>query len=257
MHPGTDEVLVYVGLIKYIIDRPLYALRARGFEKDEHLFHDMPTLIQTYHAHLKKAQPSGPYAIAGYSEGALVAYEIAKLLEANGDKVSFCGILDSTPKVSLITGIFSQTDILIHLSYMIELTSKEHALSMLGRLRLGTYDEALDDVLQLAPAGRLEELELDHVKLSRWAEVMYALYEILKGYDPTDMIDTLDVFFARNSGVTEQVIWRKEHLDHWRVFSRTKVEYHECDGAHHNMLAQANFFSFQRILKRALQAKRI
>ena len=257
VHPGTGEVLVYVGLIKYIIDRPLYALRARGFEKDEELFHDMSTIAKTYHAHLKKTQPTGPYAIAGYSEGALVAYEIAKLLEANGDKVSFCGILDTTPKVSPIGGIFSETDILVHLSYLIELTSKAHALSVLERLRRGTYEAALDYFFQLAPAGRLEELELNRAKLSRWVEVMHSLYGMLKGYDPTETIETLDVFVARNSNSTEQSVWRKEHLDHWREFSRTPVEYHECDGAHHNMLTQANIPSFQRMLKKALKVKGI
>ena len=257
VHPGTGEVLVYVGLIKYMIDRPLYALRARGFEKDEALFHDMPTITQTYHAHLKKTQPSGPYAIAGYSEGALVAYEIAKLLEANGDTVSFCGILDTTPNVSPIGGIHSLTDILIHLAYLVELTSQAHALSMTDRLRLGTYDEALDYFLQLAPPSRLEELELDRAKMNRWAEVMHALYKMLKGYDPTDTIATIDVFIARFSNLTEQTRWRTDHLDHWKRFSRSEVEYHDCEGAHHDMLTQEHMPTFQRTLKRALQAKGI
>ena len=38
VHPGNGEVLVYVGLAKYITDRPLYALRARGFEEGEDCF---------------------------------------------------------------------------------------------------------------------------------------------------------------------------------------------------------------------------
>lgn len=257
VHPGTGEVLVYVGLIKYIIDRPLYALRARGFEKDEVLFDDMPTITQTYHAHLKNAQPNGPYAIAGYSEGALVAYEIAKLLEAGGDTVSFCGILDTTPKVSPIGGIFTQTDILVHLSYLIELTSRDHALSMLDSLRLGTYDEALDYFLKLAPASRLEELEIDRPKLDRWVEVMHALYGMLKGYDSTDTVATIDVFIARNSGLTDETVWRTEHLNHWKYHSRSEVEFHECEGAHHDMLTQDHVPSFQRTLKKALLARGI
>ncbi|KAL8719196.1 MAG: hypothetical protein Q9225_003775 [Loekoesia sp. 1 TL-2023] len=257
VHPGTGEVLVYVGLVKYIIDRPLYALRARGFEDGEELFQNMSTLTETYHTHLKKTQPVGPYAIAGYSEGALVAYEIAKLLEANGDRVVFCGTLDTTPKISRSIDVFSKIDALAHLSYLIELTSKEHALSLLDTLRRGTLEEALTYFLELAPAGRLEELELDRPKLSRWVDVMHSLYRLLEGYEVTGEIETVDVFVARNSGLAEQAVWREEHLGHWKEFSRTPVEYYECDGTHHYMLTQANMPSFQRMLKKALKAKGI
>lgn len=257
VHAGTGEVLGFVSLIKYIIGRPLYALRARGLEPGEELFHDMPTITEIYHAHLKKTQPTGPYAIVGYCEGGLIAYEVAKVLEANGDKVVFCGILDMSPKLLQMDGLDSELGILVHMSYLIELTSKEHALSMLDILRRGTYEEALTYVLELAPAGRLKELELDRPKLRKGVEVMCSLYRMLDGYQPTDKIDTLDVFVARNSGVTVQHVWREEYLDLWKEFSRTGVEYYECDGAHHDMLSPPNIHSFQRMLKKALKARGI
>ena len=257
VHPGTGEVLVYVGLVKYIIDRPIHALRARGFEEGEDLFYDMPTLTETYYTNLKRVQPTGPYAIAGYSEGALVAYEIAKRLEANGDTVSLCGILDMTPKIAPIGGIPSKIDTLIHLAYLLELTSKEHAHSMKDTLHRGTLEEALTYFYQLAPAGRLEELELDRSKLSGWVEVMHSLYTMLEGYDPTGNVGSLDVFVARNSGLVEQSVWMKDHVGLWKGLSRTEVDFHECDGAHHDILSHSNMPSFQRMLKKALNAKGI
>ena len=254
IHPVTGEVLVFVGLIKYIIDRPLYALRARGFEKDEKVFSNLDEYTDSYYTHLKTTQPSGPYAIAGYSEGALVAYELSKRLEANGDKVAFCGNLDTTPKPSP-TVMYSHTDALIHLSYIIELLSKEDALAVLEKLRKGTYEDAMTYILDVVPSGRLEELELDRAKLQKWCEVTYSLYDLIRNYQPSGKVQNLDVFFARNSGIVDQVSWMTDHLDLWREHSRTSVECYECDGNHHSMLTQENTPSFQRALKKALSAR--
>ena len=257
VHPGTGEVLVYVGLAKYIIDRPLHALRARGFEKGEECFHDLSEIVGTYHAHMKKVQPSGPYALLGWSEGALVAYEMARVLESNGDTVAFCGNLDTTPLISpsSLEGFFGPLNILIHLSYLIELTTREHALSMSDTLQRGTYDEALDYVLGIATPERLAELELDRPKLTRWVEVMCSLYGMLEGYDPIDKLERLDVFIADQSGLIAQDRWLNEHMYHWRDHSRTEVGFHMCDGVHHTMLTQGNMPSFQRNLKKALKAR--
>lgn len=38
VHPGVGEVLVFLNLAKFITDRPVYALRAKGFKKGEGFF---------------------------------------------------------------------------------------------------------------------------------------------------------------------------------------------------------------------------
>ena len=32
VHPGVGEILIFFGLAKHIVDRPVYALRSRGFD---------------------------------------------------------------------------------------------------------------------------------------------------------------------------------------------------------------------------------
>ena len=46
---------------------------------------------------LKRIDPEGPYRLAGYSFGGLVAYEMARQLTAAGDTVEFTLLLDPTP----------------------------------------------------------------------------------------------------------------------------------------------------------------
>ena len=47
-----------------------------------------------YIAEMKGIQPEGPYRVAGYSFGGVVAYEMARQLEAGGETVAFLGLLD-------------------------------------------------------------------------------------------------------------------------------------------------------------------
>lgn len=45
---------------------------------------------------MKSIQSSGPYYILGYSFGAAIAFEIARLLEVGGDKVAHMVLLDGS-----------------------------------------------------------------------------------------------------------------------------------------------------------------
>jgi hypothetical protein len=45
-------------------------------------------------------KPHGPYAIAGYSYGGVVAFEVAKRLEAMGDEVKFTGLINIPPHIA-------------------------------------------------------------------------------------------------------------------------------------------------------------
>ena len=45
--------------------------------------------LSCYFKAIKRTQPHGPYAMLGYCWGDVIAFELAKRLEALGDKVSF------------------------------------------------------------------------------------------------------------------------------------------------------------------------
>ncbi|KAI4207711.1 MAG: hypothetical protein LQ349_009825 [Xanthoria aureola] len=91
IHPGIGEILVFLGLVQYFPDRPIYGLRARGFDPGESPFDGLKEILTMYFEAVKKQQPHGPYAIAGYSYGSILAFELSKMLEASGDVVQFLG----------------------------------------------------------------------------------------------------------------------------------------------------------------------
>lgn len=59
----------------HVTDRPVYGFRAKGFNaaEGETPFTNLEEVFETYKAAIKKRQPKGPYAIAGYSFGGMVA----------------------------------------------------------------------------------------------------------------------------------------------------------------------------------------
>jgi acyl-CoA synthetase (AMP-forming)/AMP-acid ligase II/thioesterase domain-containing protein/acyl carrier protein len=98
VHPDTGEVLDFVNLANHFTtERPVYALRARGFNDGEKCFTTLDELVSTYVDAIRRRQPNGPYAVAGYSYGGVIAFEIAKVLEAEGERVAFVASFNLPP----------------------------------------------------------------------------------------------------------------------------------------------------------------
>ena len=52
-------------------------------------------MARYYTDNIKDAQPRGPYLLSGYSFGGVVAFEMARQLQAAGEKVALLALLDS------------------------------------------------------------------------------------------------------------------------------------------------------------------
>jgi len=74
---------------------PVYGIRASGFEPGEPICDRVEQMAHAYVAAIRAARPRGPYRIAGYSLGGLVAHEMAQRLAAGGERVSLV-LLDTT-----------------------------------------------------------------------------------------------------------------------------------------------------------------
>ncbi|MDT3400983.1 amino acid adenylation domain-containing protein [Mucilaginibacter terrae] len=76
-------------------DHPLYGIQAIGLASPAALPETVEAIAAYHVSEILKARPEGPYAIAGYSYGGFIAYEIVKKLINSGKKVSFFGIIDT------------------------------------------------------------------------------------------------------------------------------------------------------------------
>ncbi|KAI4123069.1 MAG: hypothetical protein LQ338_005465 [Usnochroma carphineum] len=259
VHPGVGEILVFLNLAKYIVDRPVYALRARGFDEGETYFEDIPEVIQTYHAAIKEKQPEGPYAIAGYSYGAMIAFNITKVLESNGDKVPFLGVFNLPPHIKFRMRQLDWTEVILNLSYFLDLISEEYAHEISPDMHELSHDGVLDFIISKAPPTRMEEMALDKKKLTNWADLAYRMQAIAQHYDPSGTVSGMDVFYAIPLAAVakSKKQWLDEHLSKWSEFVSETPRFHEVDGAHYTMISPLHVFSFQKILRAALQERGI
>lgn len=75
--------------------RPVYAIQAKGVDGNEAPLDKVSDMTAYYLAHLRKLQPQGPYYLAGYSFGGIIAMEMARRLKAAGETVALLAFIDS------------------------------------------------------------------------------------------------------------------------------------------------------------------
>lgn len=259
VHPGVGEILVFLNLAKTFTDRPVYALRARGFNAGDEVFGSLDEVITTYHSAIKRQQPKGPYAIAGYSFGAMLVFEVIKRLEENGDEVKFFGSFNLPPHIKDRMRQLDFIEVVSHLSYFLGLMTEEHSVKVGPMLHQYNRQQVLDYIIELAPPTRLVELGMDQVKLEKWASVASALQNLAIDYEPTGCCSSIDVFVAIPlAGVAKnKQDWIDNKLSKWKDFSWSEPKFHDVDGAHYTMMGQEHVNSFQKKLKSALAARGI
>jgi amino acid adenylation domain-containing protein len=75
-------------------DQPFYGLQCYGLEIGQAPLSTIPAMAKFYLHDIRTVQPHGPYQLAGWSMGALIAYELAGQLAAEGETVSFLGLFE-------------------------------------------------------------------------------------------------------------------------------------------------------------------
>lgn len=257
IHPGVGEVLIFLNLARYIDDRPVYALRARGFDGEEY-FSSIEEMITVYHKAIKHVQPAGPYALAGYSFGSILAFEITKVMEANGDRVQFLATFDQPPHFKKRARTYDWYEVVLSISFFMGLIKEDYAYSVLPEMRKRTHEQVLDHILELAGSSLLYEVGLSRERLGNWAQLAYQLKVIGWDYDPTGVVANMDIFYARHlvgrvKAKTMQE-WFDDYISKWTAFSKD-VKFHIVDGTHRTMISPPNAVGFQRLLKAAMEER--
>ncbi|MBO8184115.1 non-ribosomal peptide synthetase [Streptomyces spirodelae] len=252
VHPGLGEVLVFVNLAKYFTgERPFYALRARGFGQGETHFESFADMVSTYVAAIRRAQPEGPYAVAGYSYGGAVAFEIAKRLEAEGDRVDFVGVFNLPPRISDRMNEITFTDGAINLALFLELINHADIEELTGTLRPLPEADQLAYLIDHAPERRLTELDLTLERFTNWVHLAQNMVHLGRTYEPSGSVGQVRVFYCTPLRGSKQE-WLDNQLRHWDEFTRHPNAYIEVDGEHYTLMSPQHVQTFQATLRREL-----
>lgn len=99
VHGGGLHVLFYQTLTKFLDkDQPVYALQAKGLNGIEEPLETIEEMAAHYIKEILEQNPTGPYNLAGYSLGGLIAYEMTRQLKALGKEVKVLAMLDAVAR---------------------------------------------------------------------------------------------------------------------------------------------------------------
>ncbi|MFN2385463.1 MAG: amino acid adenylation domain-containing protein [Thermoanaerobaculia bacterium] len=96
VHAVGGNVLTYADLARRLgPDQPVYGLQAVGLDGLRAPHESLEEMARHYAAEIRRFQPAGPYALGGTSAGGLIAYEVARQLEAAGERVALLALFDT------------------------------------------------------------------------------------------------------------------------------------------------------------------
>lgn len=262
VHPGAGEVLVLLDLAKHFAgDRPFYAIRARGFTDGETPFTSHQEMIATYTRAIQEKQPHGPYALAGYSSGGIIAFAIARELESRGEQVAFLGGIDFPPTLKpLLAGLDFSVTVSV-LSHFLGFLSKEQSRELPEKLRGQPLRQQVQAVMDLAPGKRVAELDMDLEKFTVWMTLADSLKKIRAEYEPEGAVPRMTIFHGAAppplpvfNGLPEAQAEQEwlDHLHYWDKYSTLPARYVQVPGEHHTLTAPPHVAAFQAVFRQEI-----
>ncbi|MAU17385.1 MAG: non-ribosomal peptide synthetase [Muricauda sp.] len=96
VHGANYNVLVFEKLANSLdSDQPVYGLQAKGIDGTDEPDDTVEAMAANFIAEIKTVYPHGPYSLAGFSFGGIIAFEMYRQLKAKGEKVKILASLDS------------------------------------------------------------------------------------------------------------------------------------------------------------------
>jgi len=96
VHGGGLNILNFAHIINHFDeDQPIYGFQGIGPNGFDNWFESIEAMAARYIDSIIKINPNGPYAVAGFSFGGVVAFEMARQLKEQGKIVSIIALLDT------------------------------------------------------------------------------------------------------------------------------------------------------------------
>ncbi|TAK34570.1 MAG: amino acid adenylation domain-containing protein [Saprospiraceae bacterium] len=231
VHGGGLHVLFYQNLVKFLDeDQPIYALQAKGLNGGEEPLDSIEDMAAHYIQEILAQNPDGPYNLAGYSLGGLIAWEMAKQLQDMGREVPVLALFDSVAKYEWAgegnSGKWKKK--LKKAGYNLSLMVKDPAKAI-------EYKSHVVKMQLQHMAGKLrtayrnnETNEIEEGYLPYGKQVYEKSLEAYEKYDLKPLDVHVDLFKAK-----EQMFYLADPVYYgWDKFARQGVIVHEIQGNH-------------------------
>ncbi|MEO1410702.1 MAG: amino acid adenylation domain-containing protein [Bacteroidota bacterium] len=249
VHGAGLHVLMFQTLAQHMDpEQPIYALQARGLHGEAEPLDSLEAIAAHYNSEILRQNPRGPYALAGYSFGGLIAFEMAKQLRQMGREVAMLGMFDTVVRQSIRGERESYYRQLKNLGKKVAWNLSLVAKSPLESLRYKT------NTLQVRLRRWASGLRYDDREEIRGDKSAYAVSVDQKNqrafgrYKITPYDGEIYLFRAE-----KRQFWVDdfEYLG-WQPYARGGIRLHEVPGDHLYLFNPPHGPKFARILQRVL-----
>ena len=244
---GIDgHVFNYRSLARLLApDQPVYGLQVDGVDTDSPTLERIEDIAAFLIRHVRRVQPSGPYAMIGYSFGGVVGFEMARQLRAAGERVRLLAMLDTFATFEFPRkNVFGRA--VVHVRRAVKAGPANAAgylarrITELNRRLCGTY--TLPAVVMPSASPQV------NAAMSR---VRQAGAHALRQYEPQSYDGEVTLFRA-----IDRPAWHDFLIDRpfngWNAFA-AGVRVHPIPGTHATLLEGAQVEQIAAILKAALR----
>jgi len=249
VHGANHHVLKFNELAQQLDEeQPVYGLQSRGLNGFTEPHDSIVDMAADYISEIVASNPDGPYALAGFSYGGIVAYEMTRQLRAKGKKVT----------------ILAQFDTYVFPEYYYSkpfqkiVISKLYLLGKIGYLILNMFSSKKNfirrsELLKLQfkglylkfKYGKAKQYEMQFnipSKLPANHHIATSNYTIT----PQDIV--IDLFRAK-----EEVNFVHDHkFLGWKKMARKGIRKHRIPGNHVDMFEKGNVEHFAKKLQHTL-----
>jgi thioesterase domain-containing protein len=212
LHAGDGEIGYARELAQHLpASLPVYGLVASGLAEGEAVASSVAQMAAQYVQLMRSVQPQGPYRIAGWSAGGLIAYEMARQLMQVQQKVSFLGLLDTAVHQQEAAALDLAAGVTATLAPGQRLTAAQVLLkrmlraqhlhqfpdaACIAQLREQAGQDDLAGMLQTLVAAGLMPPEMQASQLARYLAVNEAIEVAVKEYVVQDLPLAMTLFSA-------------------------------------------------------------
>lgn len=259
VHGFGGGVIGYAELARQLgSDRPFYGLQAAGLADKREPDNNVTTMAQRYIEAMKSIQSEGPYLLGGYCFGGVVAFEMARQLEAQGEQVDLLAVLEGYAPLrgSQRETVWNNPRLLVNFLQNLPYWFKDFiSLGLPGmsarfsqvarryraqlRRRMGYVEDVdlrqiIDDDVEFVPDVHRRLMQI-HVRA-------------MGSYVPADYSGAIDLFRVQG----RSLLRTPDPFNGWGKLSGQGVTLHRIEGRHQNILEPPHVTSLAQALRQAL-----
>lgn len=246
VHGAGLNVLNFVNLSKHFDeDQPVYGIQGikpKGFDG---WYESIEAMAAYYIDAIIKVNPKGPYALAGFSFGGIVAFEMTRQLKAQGKTVSMTALLDSYVDSSYYYGNYRRKQLVRYMDITYRRLDflKEMLLSWKAfKMRINGKKE---HILHRYLGKKKIMTEHEELALEQFIEADGMVKKIVDLYHLKPQNFEVDLFRSKDD---DNYKLDPTHLG-WKKAALGGVTIHNISGNHLNIVAPPN----DRVLARLIQ----